>query len=181
MNKINQIQLSQMVNATSVKRILGTKLLKNLKVKNLEVAQMLNNVPLNFVESSNDKSTLDLIDGFEFQGDINVKHLKVKSLNRFNVSSVLSNVFLTKDSSTIKGNLILQDIANIDSLVTGSLMEVPVENLMTTSTDQIVTADVFINKFFVRNFISDSINDEDFSENIALLNEENVIEGEEKL
>ena len=180
-NKINQILLSQIINATSAKQISGMKVLKNLKVKNLVAAQTLNNVPLNFLEPSSDKNTLELADGFEFQGDINVKHLKVKSLNGFNVSSVLSNVFLTKDRNIIKGNLILQNVANIDSLVTGSLMEVPVENLMTKSTDQVVTADVFINKFFVRNLISDSINGEDLSENVALVNEENVIEGDEKI
>jgi hypothetical protein len=144
-------------------------------VKNLAVTETLNNVPRSLLEPSSEEKPL--AEGFEFLGDINVKHLKVKALNGFNVSSVFNNVFLAGDRNKIRGNLILQSTANVDNLVTGKLMEVPVENLMTKSTEQSVAADVFINKFFVRSLRSDLINDEKLSENVALMDQENVIEG----
>lgn len=178
-NKINEIPLDQIINATSVKQVLGKKVFRSLNVKNLAVSQTLNNVPLKFLEAPKDENMLELADGFEFKGDINVKNLKVKALNGFNIPAVLDSVFLAGDRNTIKGNLILTNSVNVDSLVTGSLMEVPVENLMTKSTDQRVAADVFINKFFVSDLKSDSINDEKLSENAALVNEANVIEGKE--
>lgn len=179
-NKINGIPLSQIVNASSTKPVSGKKIFRSIKVKNLSVSQTLNNVPTNILESSSEKPQ-ELAEGFEFQGDINVKHLKVKALNGFNVSSVLNNVFLVGDRNKIRGNLVLQNVANVDNLVTGSLMEVPVENLMTKSTIQTVAADVFINKFFVRSLRTDLLNDEKLSENVALVNEENLIEGERRI
>jgi hypothetical protein len=177
-NKINEIPLTKIINATSVKHISVKKIFRSLKTKNLSVKQSLNNVPITVLEPSDKETPFEVSERIEFVDNINVKHLKVKALNGFNVTSLLNNVFLAGDRNTIKGDLILQSTVNVDSLVTEKLMEVPVENLMTKSTDQKVSADVFINKFFVRSLQSDFINDEKLRENAALANEENVIEGE---
>jgi hypothetical protein len=118
-----------------------------------------------------------LADGFEFQGDINVKHLIIKSLNGFNVSSVMKNVFLNGDRKTIRGNLILQNVVNVEKLNAKSLMEVSVDDLLTTATNQTIAANVFINKFFTRTLTSSTINGEKLRENVATVNEVNTIEG----
>jgi hypothetical protein len=84
----------------------------------------LNNVPLKFLEPKNAEKTFELADGFEFQGDINVMK---------NVSAVMKNVFLAGDRNTIRGNFILQNAVSVDNLAVKSLMEVPVENLMSVN------------------------------------------------
>lgn len=177
-NQINRIPLSQLLNATSTRKVSGTKTFSALRVKDLSVSGTFNNLPLSFMDPSEREKPFELAEGFEFVGDINVKHLRVKSINGFNVPAVMGDVFLKGERNTINGTLIIKSTANVDRLDTKSLMAVPVENLMTTSTDQIIKADLFINKFFVAEMTTDTINDEKLSKNVALANEVNEIEGE---
>jgi hypothetical protein len=157
-NEINDISLNQLLNATSAQQISGTKVFQNLKDGNLTVAETLNNAPQKFLEPKNAEKTLELADGFEFQCDINVKNLVVKSVNGFNVSAVMKNFLLAGKRNKIRENLILQNTVSVDNLAEKSLMKVPVENLMTVSTKQNIAASV-----------------ENLSENIA-----NIIDGNKK-
>jgi hypothetical protein len=94
------------------------------------------------------------------------------------VPLLFDSVFLKGERNAIKGNFILQNITRINQLTTNSLMDLDADNLMTLSTDQVISADVFVNKFNARNITTATINEEQLSRNVALVNSENIIEGE---
>lgn len=171
--RINLIKFDQLLKP-SVEEVAGLKTFRGLKASNLEIAQALNNHPLKFLT---DDSPLELSDGFEFLGDINVDKLVVKSINGFNVTSVLQNVFLRNERNTIHGNLILHNVTNVKSLNIRKLMDIPVEALMTTGTDQVILANVSISQFHVTKLMPGSINNEEFNSNVAVINAANDIEG----
>lgn len=171
--RINFIKFDQLLKS-SVEEVAGLKTFRDLKASNVEIAQALNNHPLKFLT---DDSPLELSDGFEFLGDINVDKLMVKSINGFNVTSVLQNVFLRNERNTIHGNLILHNVTNVKSLNIRKLMDIPVEALMTTGTDQVILANVSISQFHVTKLMPGSINNEEFNSNVAVINAANDIEG----
>lgn len=176
-NRINKIVLTELLNTTSARNIPGTKRLQKLEVKELITLQSMNNVPRNLLERPEADKPLELAEGFEFQGDINVKFLNVKVLNGFDVSAIVENVFLQNEKTVLRGNLFLRSLTNVDQLLADQLMEIPVDNLMTTSTSQTIKADVMINKFYVGKLITNLINNEKLGEIVATVNNVNVIEG----
>lgn len=171
--RINFIKFDQLLKS-SVEEVAELKTFRDLEASNIEIAQTLNNHPLKFLT---DDSPLELSDGFEFLGDINVDNLVVKSINGFNVTSVLQNVFLRNERNTIHGNLIFHNVTNVKDLNIRKLMDIPVEALMTTATDQVILANVSISQFHVTNLMPGSINNEEFNSNVAVINAANDIEG----
>lgn len=166
------------MNATSTKHITSPKAFKSVRAKNVFVSQSMNGVAVNFMKPQNPNVPLELA-GFEFQGDINVKHLIVRSLNGWNISAVLANAFLSNVSNTIAGNLLVHNQLNVDELSVAAVSDVPVEDLMTTSTQQVLRGEVFINMFHSGILNTSTINDEKLSQIVAVQNEANVIEGKE--
>lgn len=174
-NQINRIPFDQMQLVSSSKPFSGTKAFRSLIIGNLTIKQTLNNLSLKFLNEGT--APLELSDGFVFRGNINVRNLNVKTVNGFNISAVMENVFLDGDRNIVRGNLILRNVTNVDKLQVNSIMNVPVENLMTTSTDQVVSTDISITKLFATTVVSNTINDEELSQNIAVVNDVNIIEG----
>ena len=176
-NRINKIVLTDLLNTTMAKSIPGTKKLQRLKVKELITLQTLNDVPKNLLERPEADKPLELTEGFEFQGDINVKSLNVNALNGFNVSVIVENAFLQNERNVLRGNLFLRSLTNVSQLLADQLMEIPVENLMTTSSSQTIKANVMINKFYVGKLKTNLINNEKLSDIVATVDNVNVIEG----
>lgn len=181
LNRINQILLTDLLNSTEALSIRGTKKLQKLNVKELVVLQTLNNIPQTLLEPPAADRPLELTDGFEFQGEINVKSLNVKTLNGFDVNDILENVFLKNERTELRGNLILRNMTNVNQLKTNQLRDIPVSNFMTTSTNQTVKANVKINKFYVRKLTTNTINNEKLSQIVATIDNPNVVEGKKHL
>lgn len=176
-NRINGIDLRQLLNATTTKQVSGTKVFKSVEVVDLSVQETINTVPLKFLEPLSNQKPLELRDGFEFQGNINVKHLIVGGLNGINVSKVMEDVFLNGERNVIRGNLIIQNAATVNQLTTQSIMGMPSSELMTTSTDQTVSTNIFINRFHATTLAINTLNDENLGQVVALINDHNIIEG----
>lgn len=176
-NKINDIFLENLLNVTtSSNRIIrGEKIFKRIKVKNVNIQQTLNNIEVNQLLTSSTK--MDLLDSLELFGNINVNNLRVSKLNNVEWQSFYENLFLKDDRDSINGNLIFQNFTKINKITVGFLNGVPVDNLFTTSTDQVIQSDVFVNKFYVENAATNTVNNEKLSENAAVVNQKNIIEG----
>lgn len=176
-NKINDIFLENLLNVTtsSDRLIRGEKIFKRIKVKNVNIQQTLNDIEVNQLLTSSTK--MDLLDSLELFGDITVNNLKVSKLNNVEWQSFYQNLFLKDDRDSINGNLIFQNFTKINKITVGFLNGVPVDNLLTTSTDQEIQSNVFVNKFFVENAATNTVNNEKLSENAAIINQKNVIEG----
>lgn len=176
-NKINDIFLENLLNVTtsSNRLIRGEKTFKRIKVKNVNIQQTLNNIEVNQLLTSSSK--MDLLDSLELFGDINVNNLRVAKLNNIEWQSFYENLFLKDDRDSINGNLIFQNFTKINKITVDFLNGVPVDNLFTTSTDQIIQSDVFVNKFYVENAATNTVNNEKLSENAAVVNKKNIILG----
>lgn len=174
--EINQIRLDRLLKVSSSNKASGPKSFKNLNITDLK-SQALNNIPLSVIDPSTANDPLELTEGFEFQGDINLNHLVVKSINGFNISAILQNVFLLNQQNTIQGNYVVKNVTDVKNLKVNAVMDIPVDSLMTTSTDQTLMADFSISKFHVTTLTSNLTNNEDWKENVALKNAVNVIEG----
>ncbi|CRL02513.1 CLUMA_CG015260, isoform A [Clunio marinus] len=177
-DQINSIKLKLIVLASSPNIIGGLKVIKNLKADRLKVSKAFNNLPVDFLRlpSSNSQEIKQLVKGIEFKGDITVKNLNVTFLNGFNLSALLDNNFVVNDRNVIKGILLLQNITNVNKLYAERIGSSNVAHLMTTSTDQLLHTDLFINKIFSTNLQADKINNENLHETVALANVFNKVE-----
>lgn len=176
-NQINQIVLNDLLNSTRVSTVIGSKRIQQLNVKELITLQTVNNVPKVLLEAPAPDKSFEITDEFEFLGEINVKSLNVKSLNGFDVSAIVNNVFLQNERTVLRGNLIIRGLANVNQLIVGQLMDVPVDNFMTTSTDQTIEANVKINMFHADKLTTNLINNEKLNENVARMDSVNIIKG----
>lgn len=177
-NKINQILLDEILNSTSTKNIKGLKRVSSLNVRDLEVKRTLNNLPLTLLKPSSNENSFEIVDELNFLGNVNAKQLNVKSINGFNVSALIENIFLTNERNLIRGSVIVKQLLDVDVLTAKNLFNIPIANLMTTATNQNISADVLISKFAFAKITTNTINDEILRDNIALVNKANVIEGE---
>lgn len=175
--KINDVFLHNLLNVTtsSNRLVRGEKIFKWIKVKNVNIQQTLNDIEVKQLLTSSTK--MDLLDSLEFFGDINVNNLRVSKLNNIKWQSFYENLFLKDNRESINGNLIFQNFTKINKITVGFLNGVPVDNLFTTSTDQLIQSDVFVNKFFVENAVTSTVNNEKLSQNAAVVNQKNIIEG----
>lgn len=174
--EINRIRLDRLLSVSSSNTVSGSKTFKDLNITDIK-SETLNNIPLSLMDPSAANDPLELAEGFEFQGDINLNHLIVKSINGFNVSAILQNVFLQNQQNTIQGNYVVRNVTAVKSLAINAIMDTPVDSLMTASTDQIMMTNFSISKFHVTTLISNLTNNEKLKHNVALKNEVNVIEG----
>lgn len=174
--EINRIRLDRLLSVSSSNTVSGSKTFKDLNITEIK-SETLNNIPLSLMDPSAANDPLELAEGFEFQGDINLNHLIVKSINGFNVSAILQNVFLQNQQNTIQGNYVVKNVTAVKSLAINAIMDTPVDSLMTASTDQIMMTNFSISKFHVTTLISNLTNNEKLKHNVALKNEVNVIEG----
>lgn len=174
--EINRIRLDRLHSVSSSNTVSGSKTFKDLNITDIK-SETLNNIPLSLMDPSAANDLLELAEGFEFQGDINLNHLIVKSINGFNVSAILQNVFLQNQQNTIQGNYVVRNVTAVKSLTINAIMDTPVDSLMTASTDQIMMTNFSISKFHVTTLISNLTNNEKLKHNVALKNEVNVIEG----
>lgn len=175
--KINDVFLHNLLNVTtsSNRLVRGEKIFKWIKVKNVNIQQTLNDIEVKQLLTSSTK--MDLLDSLELFGDINVNNLRVSKLNNIKWQSFYENLFLKDNRESINGNLIFQNFTKINKITVGFLNGVPVDNLFTTSTDQLIQSDVFVNKFFVENAATSTVNNENLSQNAAVVNQKNIIEG----
>lgn len=177
-NKINQIQLDQLLNSTSTKHISGFKTIERLKVSEITMTGTLNNLPLKLLESSSSDKPLEPFNELVFQGGINANSLNVKSINGFNVTALVENMFQTNERNLTRGSLIVSKPMNVNSLTTSNIASLAVANLMTIASSQTISADAVISKFHVANLTTNKINDEKLSNNVALINRPNMVKGE---
>lgn len=173
-NSINHIELGQLLNTTSTRTVTGKKFFQHVAVDNLR-ASAINNGKLKFLESSG--KPIELSTGYEFQGKINVKNLIVKTINELDVKSVFDNAFLVNARNVIQGDLVIQNVTNVNELIASHLINMPTSDAMTTSTDQTVSTDLFVRRFFASNINTSTVNEENLSQNVALVQAENIVEG----
>lgn len=176
-NKINRIGLDKLLNSTSTKQVTGEKLFKSLTVRDLTIDETFMNIPQSVLKID-DEGKLNASKRIEFQGDINVKHLKVKAINRFNLTAFMSDVLLrgSETDLILNGDLIAQDLINIDSLKVNSISKIPATNFMTVNGDQSISSSVFISKFYTSSLTSPIINGEEISSTtIATTNSPNIV------
>ncbi|CAH1722500.1 unnamed protein product [Chironomus riparius] len=172
-NKINLIPLNKLLNATITKSVKGTKNLQTLRIDETQITEMMNNVPLTFLNSTENK--LKQSRKINFNGDINVEHLKVKTLNRFDVTKLMNDLYLKDNKTKIQGDLFVRSSFNVENLFANRIKSIPVNNFMTTSTDQEIQSDTLISKFHASVINANAVNAEDTS-NFALINAQNLIE-----
>ncbi|CAO1435514.1 unnamed protein product [Diamesa serratosioi] len=180
-NKINDIFLQNLLNTTtsSNRFIRGEKIFKRIKVKNINIQQTLNDIEVNQLLTSSTK--MDLLDSLELLGDININNLKVSKLNNIEWKSFYEKLFLKDDRVSINGNLIFQNFTKINKITVGLVNGVLINNLLTTSSDQEIQSDVFVNKFYVENAAINTVNNENLLENAAVANQKNIIHGPTKM
>lgn len=176
-NEINDISLQNLLNATtsSSRFIHGEKIFKRIKVKNLNIQHTLNDIDANQLLTSS--TEMNLLDSLELFGDININNLRVSKLNNIQWQTFYENLFLKNDRDSINGNLIFQNFTKVNKITVGLVNGISVDNLLTTSTDQEIQSDIFVNKFYVENAATNTVNNENLMENAAVVNQKNTIEG----
>ncbi|XP_070500855.1 uncharacterized protein fs(1)M3 [Chironomus tepperi] len=172
-NRINLIPLNKLLNATITKSVKGTKNLQTLRIDETQITEMMNNVPLTFLNSTENK--LKQSRKINFNGDINVEHLRVKMLNGFDVTKLMNDLYLKDKRTNIKGDLFIRSLFNVENLIANHIKSIPVNNFMTTSTDQEILSDTLISKFHASVIKANTVNTDDTS-NYALINAQNFIE-----
>lgn len=172
-NKINNIPLENLLNSSRTNHVKGLKNIQKLKVNEIYISDVLNNIPLTFLNAT--ENELKESKKMDFYGDINVRHLNVRNLNGFDVPKELRNLFLKENQTVIQGDLFVRNILNVDNLYGNHIMNIPINNFMTTSTSQTIESDVFIMKFHA-NLISVNTINNDVVSNFARTDEANLIE-----
>jgi hypothetical protein len=174
-NRINDIELSDVLKIQEFKgnkTISGEKIFQGMDVENIDLESFNN---MNFHKFLNDIQQIGK-DHFEFNADLTVENLVAEKINGISWTKFLDDLYIRKNQTTLKGNLILTNFSQINSLNTELLGSMPVASLLTKSTDQNILSDIIVNKFHVENIVSNSLNGEKFGKNVALVNQVNFIE-----
>lgn len=173
-NIINEISLSDLQKISADGKIRGAKVASHVKTKQLKIVDSLNRVPIQTFLNK----TIPDASSIALHGNIQVENLKVKSLNGIIFDKFASDVYSSDKKQRVEGNLIFSHHISIEELKVDQIEEVPVENLMTTSTEQIVQANVTIQSFYAQSVIPNKLNGEKLRDNVAILGEENIVTGE---
>ncbi|XP_046144396.1 uncharacterized protein LOC114879783 [Osmia bicornis bicornis] len=161
---------------------------KNIVVDNVEIDSICG-IPFQYwaLNDGTSKTVLDRApNNIEFSNDtmflysnVSMESLNLKTLNDIDIDEFFSELFVINKNQKIKGNVIYNDVLQIQNLTTETLNGEPFENYMTTSTDQ--HFDSFIIKSLkVDDLYADSINDVPVSE-AARISTEAVIKGVVKI
>lgn len=172
-NLINKIPLNILLNATVTKSVSGKKKIKRLTVNKSKISDTINNVPMTFLNSTENR--MKDAQRIDFKGDINVEHLNVKVLNQFDVQKLISHLYQRNNNTTVFGDLFVRGVLNIKNLAANHINEVPINNFMTTVTDQTIETNLMISKFHTSTVEANLLNNE-LTTNFALSHEKSFIE-----
>lgn len=175
-NMINEISMSEFTKIPVDGKVSGDKVASRVKIKHLKIDESLNRIPIKtFLNKTTSNPT-----SLTMQGNIEVENMFVKILNGIDFDKFINDVYVVDGKKQIDGNLIISNAVKVDQLTVDQINEVPVNNLMTTSTEQVVHSNVAIDKFYAQSIISETFNGEKLIENVAVLGQENFIEGKSK-
>ncbi|XP_012229079.2 uncharacterized protein fs(1)M3 [Linepithema humile] len=156
---------------------------KNLIVQNLEVDSLCG-IPFQYwalksqeeialaVANSTPEYSNDTI---IVHSDLTVPRLNIMSLNGTIVDELISNLFIINHSQKIKGTLRYENFLQVKNLTTPMLNGVPVDQLMTTTTDQSFE-DFYIKHLEIKHLHADTIKGVPIEE-VARKSRKNIIKG----
>lgn len=111
--------------------------------------------------------------------------INVKSINGIDWDTFVKSVYRKGVSTAINGNLFVSFPTSTQSILTNEINGVPVANLMTLGTDQVIDTNLFVKEILAPGGVNAKIFNDytDFAQNVALLGTNNVIDGivEQKL
>lgn len=172
--------MKHLLNSTRTQVLRGEKVLEHIELHKILSSLTVNNVNVSLL-----KSALNFWEMFPnefiFQGQVNVKNLHLTALNGFDFNSFFENVHLLNERSRLRGNCFIHNALSANALTTKQIMDLPVTDLMTTSTDQEVAADCSVATFFTSMINSQLVNNEKLNETVALVDSVNFVEGEIKI
>lgn len=173
---INKIPVKHLLNSTSTQMLRGEKVLEHIELHKILSSLTVNNVNVSLLKSAiNFWETFP--NEFIFQGQVNVKNLHLTTLNGFDFNPFFQNVHLLNERSRLRGNCFIHNALSTNVLTIKQIMDLPVADLLTTSTDQAVAADCFVATFFTSMVNSQLVNNEKLNETIALVDSVNFVEG----
>lgn len=173
-NIINEISLRDLAKDSADGKVSGVKDASRVTAKNLKIAENLNRIPIQIFLNK----TLSNPTTITVQGNVEVENLNVKTVNGIDFFKFLSDVYLADENQKIKGNLIFLHAVQIEELNVTQIDDVPVKNLMTTSTEQSILSNVTIERFYAQSVQPAILNGEKLSDNVAILGQENIVQGE---
>ncbi|XP_011871117.1 PREDICTED: uncharacterized protein LOC105563808 [Vollenhovia emeryi] len=160
---------------------------ENLVVHDLEV-ESLCGIPPEYWTLRNDEGIASAIanssveytnDTVILHSDLTIPKLKIQSLNGTIVDELIGNLFVVNRTREIKGTITYQTSPQIINLTAEMVNGVPVDKLMTTTTNQSFD-DFYINMLYIENLYAETINGVPVEE-AARKSRENVIKGKVKL
>ncbi|XP_055852983.1 uncharacterized protein LOC129916827 [Episyrphus balteatus] len=106
---------------------------------------------------------------------MSVRNVNVKRINGVLWEDFYQNVFLKSRDRSISGRLILQSSAEIDNLEVPVLNGLPTKSLFNLVSDQNITSDIVISRFFASDLQVDLVNGLDITRDVAMKGMDNVI------
>lgn len=175
-NKINNIPLEKLLVASQTRDVSGVKSIQSLTVNELTIDESIQGVPKSILKQT-EEAKLNASQVIEFEGDINMKHLKTKAISGVNLTAFLSDVLLKGENELIlNGDLISESLMNVGDLKAKFISRLPISNFMTVNGDQTIVANVFINKLYTSSLSSPIINGEQISSaTVATTTSPNII------
>lgn len=111
--------------------------------------------------------------------DISQSKIEVRSINGVDWDEFVKSVFRKGRSTQINGNIIFTKRATIQNLFTIDLNGKDPDDFLTITTDQIIETNMFLQGMHVPELKCGAINNMPrFAENVALIGENNIINGE---
>lgn len=170
-NTINGILLSDVVTSDQIEPIFGQKTFDDLSTSSTTL-DTLNGMNFNeFLEEV--KRQGDHYEHLDMVGEIFVNDLNVREINGVNWSDFVRNTYRRDKRTTLTGNLVLMNVSHVNNLRTDLLQGRSSDLLMTTTTNQIISSKVILNKFKGHSIKARKINKRKFSD-IAVLGEQNT-------
>ncbi|XP_037045485.1 uncharacterized protein LOC119080959 isoform X2 [Bradysia coprophila] len=110
------------------------------------------------------------------EGISRIQNLEVKSINGIDWNEFYGSLYLKDSPQPIEGNLIISKPSRIKHLEVATVNGYPVDTLFTLNTDQEISSNLVVSTFHCPALDANLINGIDFGNNVARLNENNVIE-----
>lgn len=126
----------------------------------------------------NDKSNSTRVKRSEF-ASLQHSKINVKSINGIEWDAFVKSLYRKGVSTAINGNLFISFPTTTQSILTHQINGVPIANLMTLGTDQVIDSNLFVKEILAPGGVNAKLfNDyKDFAHNVALLGSDNVIDG----
>ncbi|CAH0562664.1 unnamed protein product [Brassicogethes aeneus] len=162
-NVINDINISDIYNKNSNEAVKGVKIFDNLNVHEAKIKHLNNDVP-DGILSNFANSKLN-----NFDRMVEIENLWVDEIDQINWDAFSKSVFRVGKTDTIEGDLTLTKFLT-DRLKLKKLNGKPIDDLLTTSTDQTVKSTVIFKNIFTQKSTVEKINDVPF-DNFVFLKE----------